>query len=584
MFGRNKAEIITENQDYEWITPEQTGGTVFEVAEERSPESTVVVDSLSTETNSDGEVTQEETDSGASSNDKAETTNVRDDGRTTPVGGGDQRAKGNPESIDGGTATNREQSVTDDGRKQVVIEYGDGSSRVYVQNERDPKAYDVYYYDEKGNLLVVKDIGWTEIPGTDDAYGATRIRNADPEKDGDMMKAPNAKDKNKEDGKDGGTSGDNKNVSVEAIQKFANEVMEQLPKYNQEVSDLVDQVSNLQSSLLSTLGLDGNNVEEGPCVCSEVTKKCAKAVQKIRVITEPNADHEGFKQELQDAVNKIKDLQAEYTAASDKLNECCKLCQDSAKTIEQLQKEIAEILGKIDENGKNPLEEDPDATKVSEPDETTDPNTFVGPAGSPGGGSPETYGSSPSYTPDTPTKEEEKEDDDDEDYGDGNEGNETEPTVQEPITTLAPLPTSITATPTATTPSATPKVTTPASTQPTTVTTSAAPVETHSGGGYSGGGGYSYNAPAAVATEEESVQEEVASSIDNIVKGKTATKIPTSSAPIAKASTTTARSTGSSVIPAASGIAAAAVIGLGAKAFLDKKKQEEEAEEEEQFL
>ena len=157
---------------------------------------------------------------------------------------------------------------------------------------------------------------------------------------------------------------------------------------------------------------------------------------------------------------------------------------------------------------------------------------------------------------------------DDTDYGDGDEGSETEPTGSQPITTITPITT-----------------TTPATTQQTTTTngtiqTPAASTEQHVGGGYSGSGGFSYDS-TQTDTDEEQLEQQAASSIDNIINGRAAPKIPTSSAPIAKAQA--ARTTGSSVIPAASGLAAAAVIGLGAKAFLDKKKETEEEEEEEMF-
>ena len=137
---------------------------------------------------------------------------------------------------------------------------------------------------------------------------------------------------------------------------------------------------------------------------------------------------------------------------------------------------------------------------------------------------------------------------------------------------------------TTTTPTST--ITTPASTQPTTTTngtvqTSSTPItESHSGGGYSGTSGFSYNT-TQTESKDDQLEQQAASSIDSIINGKATPKIPTSSIPIAKANV--AKTTGSSVIPAASGIATAAVIGLGAKAYLDRKKQNEEEEEEEMF-
>ena len=68
----------------------------------------------------------------------------------------------------------------------------------------------------------------------------------------------------------------------------------------------------------------------------------------------------------------------------------------------------------------------------------------------------------------------------------------------------------------------------------------------------------------------------IKTSIDDIIKGNKYSKIPTSSAPIGKATTTT----GSSVIPISAGLSAAAAVGLGAKALLDKKAADEEEEED----
>ena len=202
------------------------------------------------------------------------------------------------------------------------------------------------------------------------------------------------------------------------------------------------------------------------------------------------------------------------------------------------------------------------------PTPTEDPTYPPGPGGNPGGGDPGggQSPSSPSYTP--PATKEEEDEKDDTDYGDGDEGSETEPTGSQPITTITPI--------TTTTPAATHQTTTTNG----TIQTPAASTEQHAGGGYSGSSGFSYDS-TQTDTDEEQLEQQAASSIDNIINGRAAPKIPTSSAPIAKAQA--ARTTGSSVIPAASGLAAAAVIGLGAKAFLDKKKETEEEEEEEMF-
>ena len=368
---------------------------------------------------------------------------------------------------------------------------------------------------------------------------------------------------------------ENQNVSAQQIIDEANN-MEQILNDQKAASDaLKASVESARTNLNAMKALDGQEINRGHVQPTDEEGNPVgepyDPVERFKLIIEPDLDT------LEKA---FKDFDAAYSEYCDHVAKFKTALEEIRNSADEIATAVNEMIAALIDD--KPTETD-NPTETEEEDPSEEP--FDGPGGGyGGGGSPETYGGSPSYAPD-PTKEEEEEEKDDEDYGDGDEGNETEPTVQDPITTLTPLPTkeTTTVTPTATTPSSTPTVTTPATTQQPTVTTGAAPVEQHSGGGYSGGGGYSYNPPTDTPTEEETVQEEVASSIDNIVKGKTATKIPTSSAPIAKASTTTAKSTGSSVIPAASGIAAAAVIGLGAKAFLDKKKQEEE-EEEEQLL
>ncbi len=370
---------------------------------------------------------------------------------------------------------------------------------------------------------------------------------------------------------------ENQNVSAQQIIDEANN-MEQILNDQKAASDaLKASVESARTNLNAMKALDGQEISRGHVQPTDENGNAVgepyDPVERFKLIIEPDlATLEKAFKDFDDAYSEYCDHVAKFKTALEEIR----------KSADKIATAVNEMIAALTDDKPT---ENPSETETENPSETETEETFDGPGGGyGGGGSPETYGGSPSYTPD-PTKEEEEEEKDDEDYGDGDEGNEAEPTVQDPITTLTPLPTKITptVTPTATTPSSTPTVTTPATTQQQTVTTGAAPVEQHSGGGYSGGGGYAYNPPTDTPTEEETVQEEVASSIDNIVKGRTATKIPTSSAPIAKASTTTAKSTGSSVIPAASGIAAAAVIGLGAKAFLDKKKQEEE-EEEEQLL
>lgn len=114
----------------------------------------------------------------------------------------------------------------------------------------------------------------------------------------------------------------------------------------------------------------------------------------------------------------------------------------------------------------------------------------------------------------------------------------------------------------------------------------------HTGGGYSGSGGYrgytgggnsGTEAAASTITETAtpSTVEDVISnsktSIDDVIKGSKYTKIPTSSKPI----TTTSRSSGSTVIPVVAGLSAAAAAGIGAKVYMDRKKNNENGEYDE---
>ena len=150
-----------------------------------------------------------------------------------------------------------------------------------------------------------------------------------------------------------------------------------------------------------------------------------------------------------------------------------------------------------------------------------------------------------------------------------------------------------------TTPSNTSKDTTGGGT--THIVTPSNPSDTttpHTGGGYSGSGGYSsssgysstggggyqsysggnncsgggYNSTSdLITTAPESIDEaakEAKNSIDEIIKGNKYTKIPTAKTPI---STNKTSSGGSSVIPIAAGLSAAAAAGIGAKAYMDRK-------------
>ena len=108
----------------------------------------------------------------------------------------------------------------------------------------------------------------------------------------------------------------------------------------------------------------------------------------------------------------------------------------------------------------------------------------------------------------------------------------------------------------------------------------------HTGGSYTGDNGYTpstaetsdssivdIGTQAETETSSDSTLEEVmgetTTSVDNIVKGNKYTKIPTSSAPLKSA--TSEKSSGSTIIPIAAGLSAAAAAGIGAKAYIDRK-------------
>ena len=157
---------------------------------------------------------------------------------------------------------------------------------------------------------------------------------------------------------------------------------------------------------------------------------------------------------------------------------------------------------------------------------------------------------------------------------------ETEVTI--PTVTTQPI---VTTTPAVTTPSATQTVTTPATVQPATVTTGGGSTggggTVHYGGGYTGTEGFKADELLEEVTEPEleELTEDASESIDEIINGTTNyTKIPTSSIPIAKP---TSSSKGNAFIPIAAGLSAAAAAGLGAKAYLDRKKNGDNGEEEE---
>ena len=92
------------------------------------------------------------------------------------------------------------------------------------------------------------------------------------------------------------------------------------------------------------------------------------------------------------------------------------------------------------------------------------------------------------------------------------------------------------------------------------------------GESYNNDGGYTDNyndaSEAPVQTPEVAPYGDIENPIDGIIKKGDYTKIPKSDDPI----TTTSKSGGSSVIPIAAGLSAAAAAGIGAKAYMDRKR------------
>lgn len=142
----------------------------------------------------------------------------------------------------------------------------------------------------------------------------------------------------------------------------------------------------------------------------------------------------------------------------------------------------------------------------------------------------------------------------------------TTPTVTAPTTSKPVDTTPNTSTPETSTPSITnkPVVNTPSS--------NTGRPSSSSGAGYSGTG-YTGESSTGTASEIEIPGEEtMAGSFSELIDGgNDYTKIPTSSAPI----TTTTTGQKKSIIPVIAGLSAAAVAGIGTKAYLDKKENNE---------
>lgn len=131
-------------------------------------------------------------------------------------------------------------------------------------------------------------------------------------------------------------------------------------------------------------------------------------------------------------------------------------------------------------------------------------------------------------------------------------------------------------------------------TTPTVDQTTTSPIEKetlHTGGSYSesttgGDGGYydysgdytdSSTETDTTTTDTTDMIGDIETPIDDVIAtASDYTKIPTSNDPI----TTSSKSGGSSVIPIAAGLSAAAAAGIGAKAYMDRKRNNEDGEED----
>ena len=129
-----------------------------------------------------------------------------------------------------------------------------------------------------------------------------------------------------------------------------------------------------------------------------------------------------------------------------------------------------------------------------------------------------------------------------------------------------------------------PENVTPPSQPPVTEQTNESPVY-HSGGGYSETEGYTPSedsiteiSPAENLEENtmEELMDETTTSVDDIIRGNKYTKIPTSTTPIKK----NPKSSGSTIIPIAAGLSAAAAAGIGAKAYIDRKNNSDNGDED----
>ena len=100
------------------------------------------------------------------------------------------------------------------------------------------------------------------------------------------------------------------------------------------------------------------------------------------------------------------------------------------------------------------------------------------------------------------------------------------------------------------------------------------PGETHSGWSYSEGEGYVGEEVPPLEETSDIIEKinDSKDSLEDIIKGGKISKIPTSSGPLSSKKVVK----GSSVIPIAAGLSAAAAAGLGTKAYLDRKNEKDD--------
>ncbi len=332
-------------------------------------------------------------------------------------------------------------------------------------------------------------------------------------------------------------------VSTEAIHSLAQEMDEKvISAQKTEVDQMVKEAESYVAKIKNGMLLDKAILDQGQAkgdytYDEDITRLHIKRAK----VTLKGVSNIG---DLETLLERVKKEQKEYEELIEQFRKFCDKMHGSADEIDEevagLLEEIDLILGSDEQND----EEDDD--ELSDPDK-----------------------------PNKKTSSEES----DEEIELPNISEKPLPTdvekilaeIASEIPTSTKIPTEI---PTVTTPSATPTETpTPTETEP-PVTTE--PPVVNNSGGYSG-----YSRQAEVAPP---APVEAPPTIDNIVQGRVTAKIPTSSAPIARATPAT-KSSGSAVFTSATtGVASAAVLGLGAKAYLDKKKaQEEENDAEKQF-